>query len=68
MVYAIVYPEADYFALTQYSEDYDYGEETVWMTYWHGSVFDGMPGRGPPAPAGRHQHVHRRGVPHQDGH
>ena len=28
-------PEADYFALTQYSEDYDYGEETVWMTYWH---------------------------------
>ena len=34
-VYAIVYPEADYFALTQYSEDYDFGEGTVWMTYWH---------------------------------
>jgi SAM-dependent methyltransferase len=27
-VYAIVYPEADYFALTQYSEDYDFGEGT----------------------------------------
>ena len=39
-VYAIVYPEADYFALTQYSEDYDYGEETVWMTYWHRPLQD----------------------------
>ncbi len=34
-VYAVVYPEADYFALTQYSEDYDYGDQTIWMTYWH---------------------------------
>jgi len=40
MVYAIVYPKADYFALTQYSEDYDYGEETVWMTYWHRPLQD----------------------------
>jgi ubiquinone/menaquinone biosynthesis C-methylase UbiE len=40
MIYAIVYPEADYFALTQYSEDYDYGEETVWMTYWHRPLQD----------------------------
>ena len=40
MVYAIVYPEADYFALTQYSEDYDYGDETVWMTYWHRPLQD----------------------------
>jgi len=39
-VYAIVYPEADYFALTQYSEDYDYGEEAVWMTYWHRPLQD----------------------------
>ena len=39
-VYAVVYPEADYFALTQYSEDYDYGEETVWMTYWHRPLQD----------------------------
>src|SRR6476469_10544277 len=33
-VYAIVYPEADYFALTQYSEDYDFGEGTVWLPTW----------------------------------
>ena len=30
----------DYFALAQYSEDYDYGEETVWMTYWHRPLQD----------------------------
>jgi ubiquinone/menaquinone biosynthesis C-methylase UbiE len=39
-VYAIVYPDADYFALTQYSEDYDFGEGTVWMTYWHRPLQD----------------------------
>jgi ubiquinone/menaquinone biosynthesis C-methylase UbiE len=39
-VYAVGYPEADYFALTQYSEDYDYGDETVWMTYWHRPLQD----------------------------
>ena len=39
-VYAMVYPEADYFALTQYSEDYDFGEGTVWMTYWHRPLQD----------------------------
>lgn len=40
MVYKIVYPTADYFALAQYSEDYDYGEETMWMTYWHRPLQD----------------------------
>jgi len=39
-VYAVVYPDADYFALTQYSEDYDYGDRTVWMTYWHRPLQD----------------------------
>ncbi len=39
-VYAIVYPKADYFALTQYSEDYDFGEGTAWMTYWHRPLQD----------------------------
>ena len=34
-VYAIVYPEADYFALTQYSEDYVFAGQTVVLTYWH---------------------------------
>ena len=40
MIYAIVYPDADYFAVTQYSEDYDYGDQTVWMTYWHRPLQD----------------------------
>ena len=40
MIYAIVYPDADYFALTQYSEDYDYDDQTVWMTYWHRPLQD----------------------------
>ncbi|MDU0312253.1 class I SAM-dependent methyltransferase [Phycicoccus sp. M110.8] len=39
-VYAVAYPEADYFALTRYSEDYDFGEGTVWMTYWHRPLQD----------------------------
>ena len=40
-VYAVVYPEADYFALTRYSEDYTYDDgRTVWMTYWHRPLQD----------------------------
>jgi SAM-dependent methyltransferase len=39
-VYAIVYPEADYFTLTQYSEDYALDGQTVWMTYWHRPLQD----------------------------
>ncbi len=34
-VYAIVYPDADYFAVTRYSEDYTFEGRTVWMTHWH---------------------------------
>jgi ubiquinone/menaquinone biosynthesis C-methylase UbiE len=34
-VYAIVYPEADYFALTQYSEFYTFAGQSVVLTYWH---------------------------------
>ena len=33
--YAIVYPDADYFALTRYSEDYEFDGQTVWLTFWH---------------------------------
>ena len=33
--YAIGYPEADYFALTKYSEDYVFGDQIVWLTFWH---------------------------------
>ena len=33
--YAIVYPEADYFVRTQYSEDYDFAGQTAILTFWH---------------------------------
>lgn len=33
--YAIVYPDADYFAVAQYSEDYVMDGQTVWLTFWH---------------------------------
>lgn len=39
-VYALVYPKADYFALTQYSEDYTFEGQTAWMTYWHRPLQD----------------------------
>jgi SAM-dependent methyltransferase len=34
-IYAIVYPDADYFALTEYSEDYTFGGQTAVLTFWH---------------------------------
>ncbi len=34
-VYAIVYPEADYFALTQYSEEHTFDGRSAVLTYWH---------------------------------
>ena len=33
--YAIVYPEADYFAVTRYSEDYTFDGRVTWLTFWH---------------------------------
>lgn len=39
-VYAVVYPDADYFALTRYSEDYTFDGQTIWMTYWHRPLQD----------------------------
>jgi SAM-dependent methyltransferase len=33
--YAIVYPEADYFAVTTYSEDYTFDGQVTWLTFWH---------------------------------
>lgn len=35
LVYAFVYQDEDYFALTRYSEDYDFGGVSATMTYWH---------------------------------
>ncbi len=34
-VYAIVNPEADYFALTKYSEEYTFDGQRAVLTYWH---------------------------------
>lgn len=28
-------PEADYFAVTQYSDEYDFGEQSAVLTFWH---------------------------------
>ncbi len=33
--YPIVYPKADYFALTQYSEDYTFDGQSAILTFWH---------------------------------
>lgn len=33
--YPVVYPEADYFAVTEYSEDYEFDGRTIWLTFWH---------------------------------
>lgn len=34
-IYKLVYPEADYFVPTEYSEDHEMAGQTVWLTYWH---------------------------------
>lgn len=34
-IYAIVYPDADYFAITKYTEDYVMAGRSVDLTYWH---------------------------------
>lgn len=39
-VYAITQPDADYFAVTRYSEDYEFDGRTVWLTYWHRPLQD----------------------------
>ncbi|GAA3681708.1 class I SAM-dependent methyltransferase [Nocardioides ginsengisoli] len=33
--YPIVHPDADYFAVTRYSEDYAFDGEVAWLTFWH---------------------------------
>jgi SAM-dependent methyltransferase len=33
--YPIVHPDADYFAVTRYSEDYVFDGEVAWLTFWH---------------------------------
>ena len=31
----VVYPDEDYFAITPYTEDHTFGEQTVELTFWH---------------------------------
>ena len=33
--YAVVYPDADYFKVTQYTEDYQFDGREVFLTFWH---------------------------------
>lgn len=35
VIFPVVYPDKDYFAVTQYSEDYVFDGQTVWLTFWH---------------------------------
>lgn len=42
LIYAFTYHDADYFALTRYSEDYEFGDTTAVMTYWHRPLQDVM--------------------------
>lgn len=34
-VYLVNYPTRDYFALTQYSEEFEFGGQSAVLTYWH---------------------------------
>ena len=35
VIFPVVYPEANYFAATKYSEDHLMDGQTVWLTFWH---------------------------------
>ena len=35
VIFPVVYPEADYFAVTRYSEDYTFDGQVTWLTFWH---------------------------------
>lgn len=35
VIFPVVYPKLDYFAVTEYSEDYVLDGQTVWLTFWH---------------------------------
>lgn len=39
-VYPFSYPGQDYFALTRYSEDYEFNGQSLTMTYWHRPLGD----------------------------
>ena len=35
IIYKLMYPSADYFAITQYSEEYTFNGQSAVLTYWH---------------------------------
>lgn len=35
VIFPVVYPDLDYFAVTKYTEDYDFAGHTVWLTFFH---------------------------------
>ena len=35
VIFPVVYPDADYFAVVKYTEDYTFSGETVWLTFFH---------------------------------
>ena len=35
LVYKVYYPDADYFAVTEFTEEYDFAGTTASLTYWH---------------------------------
>jgi SAM-dependent methyltransferase len=35
VIFPVVYPESDYFAVAEYTEDHVMNGQTVWLTFWH---------------------------------
>ena len=35
VIFPVVYPDSDYFAVTKYTEDYDFAGHKVWLTFFH---------------------------------
>jgi SAM-dependent methyltransferase len=35
VIFPVVHPDADYFAVTRYTEDYTFDGRTVWLTFFH---------------------------------
>ncbi|MGN6413091.1 class I SAM-dependent methyltransferase [Flexivirga sp.] len=35
VIFPVVHPDLDYFAMTKYTEDYEFSGHTVWLTFFH---------------------------------
>lgn len=40
IVYKVVHPDADYFAVSEWSEEYTFNGQPAVLTYWHRSLHD----------------------------